>query len=162
MTGTREGRQGIKDFWFRRRDLRDLFGNLRYFLGRTDRRPGFARFTYAEKVEYWALIWGTAVMGVTGLMLWFKVQFGTWFPRWWLDIATAIHFWEAVLATLAIVVWHFYQVIFEPDVYPMNWAWWDGRISEEEYAEEHGEAYAAWRRSLEEKKSPASPESPES
>jgi hypothetical protein len=44
----------------------------------------------------------------------------------------------------------------------MNWAWWDGRISEEEYAEEHGEAYAAWRRSLEEKKSPASPESPES
>jgi cytochrome b subunit of formate dehydrogenase len=147
MTGTREGRQGIKDFWFRGRDLRDLFGNLRYFLGRTDHRPGFARFTYAEKIEYWALVWGTAVMGVTGLMLWFKVQFGSWIPRWWLDIATAIHFWEAVLATLAIVVWHLYQVIFEPDVYPMNWAWWDGRMTEEEYAHEHRDAFEAERRS---------------
>jgi hypothetical protein len=76
-------------------------------------------------------------------MLWFKVQFGTWLPRWWLDIATAIHFWEAVLATLAIVVWHFYQVMFEPKVYPMNWAWWDGRMTEEEYAEEHREAFEA-------------------
>ena len=162
MAGTREGRQGVKDFWFRRRDLRDLIGNLRYFAGRTDRRPGFARFTYAEKVEYWALVWGTMVMSVTGLMLWFKVQFGTWFPRWWLDIATAIHFWEAVLATLAIVVWHFYQVIFEPDVYPMNWAWWDGRMSEEEYAHEHGEALADVERGPEEKKGPGPPESPAS
>jgi hypothetical protein len=101
-------------------------------------------------------------MGVTGLMLWFKVQFGTWFPRWWLDIATAIHFWEAVLATLAIVVWHFYQVVFEPDVYPMNWAWWDGRISEEEFAHEHGDAHEEWRRSREGKEGETPPEPPES
>jgi catechol 2,3-dioxygenase-like lactoylglutathione lyase family enzyme len=58
-------------------------------------------------------------------------------PRWWLDVATAIHFYEAVLATLAIVVWHFYQVFFDPDVYPMNWAWWDGAVSFEHYTEEH-------------------------
>ena len=58
--------------------------------------------------------------------------------RWWLDVATAIHFYEAVLATLAIVVWHFYQVFFDPDVYPMNWAWWDGKMSCEHYHEEHG------------------------
>jgi len=162
MVGTQEGRQGVKDFWFRPRDLRDLFGNFRYFLGLTDRRPGFGHFTYAEKVEYWALIWGTGVMGVTGLMLWFKVQFGTWIPRWWLDIATAIHFWEAVLATLAIVVWHFYQVIFEPEVYPMNWAWWDGRITEEEYAHEHGEEHAKWLREQEEKKGASPPKPSES
>jgi cytochrome b subunit of formate dehydrogenase len=143
MVGTSQGRRGVRDFWFRGRDLSDLFRNFRYFLRRTDQPPRFARFTYAEKIEYWALVWGTAVMGVTGLMLWFKVQFGTWLPRWWLDIATAIHFWEAVLATLAIVVWHFYQVMFEPKVYPMNWAWWDGRMTEEEYAEEHREAFEA-------------------
>jgi len=59
-------------------------------------------------------------------------------PRWWLDVATAIHFYEAVLASLAIVVWHFYQVFLDPDAYPMNWAWWDGKVSEHHYREEHG------------------------
>ena len=49
----------------------------------------------------------------------------------------AIHFYEAVLATLAIVVWYFYQVIFDPDVYPVNFAFLDGRVSEESYKEEH-------------------------
>jgi hypothetical protein len=60
------------------------------------------------------------------------------FPRWWLDVATAIHFYEAILATLAIIVWHFYQIFVDPDVYPMNWAWWDGKVSEHHYREEHG------------------------
>jgi hypothetical protein len=69
--------------------------------------------------------------------LWAKVFFGNLLPRWWLDIATAIHFYEAVLATLAIVVWHFYQVFFDPDIYPMNWTWWDGKASFEHYREEH-------------------------
>jgi hypothetical protein len=59
-------------------------------------------------------------------------------PRWWLDVATAIHFYEAVLATLAILVWHFYQVFLDPDVYPMNWAWWDGKMTVHHYREEHG------------------------
>jgi len=52
-------------------------------------------------------------------------------------VATAIHFYEAVLASLAIVVWHFYQVFLDPDAYPMNWAWWDGKVSRHHYAEEH-------------------------
>jgi hypothetical protein len=59
-------------------------------------------------------------------------------PRWWLDVATAIHFYEAVLATLAIAVWHFYQAFFDPDVYPMNWAWWDGKMTLHHCREEHG------------------------
>lgn len=63
---------------------------------------------------------------------------GNHLPRWWLDVATAIHFYEAVLATLAILVWHFYQVFFDPDVYPRNWAWWDGKRSLDHYHEEHG------------------------
>jgi hypothetical protein len=77
-------------------------------------------------------------MAATGLMLWLKVFVSAWLPRWWMDIATAVHFYEAVLATLAIIVWHFYQVFFDPDVYPMNWAWWDGKMSLEHYEEEHG------------------------
>ena len=71
-------------------------------------------------------------------MLWAKVFFGDLWPRWFLDVATAVHFYEAVLATLAIVVWHFYQVFFDPDVYPMSWVWWNGKMSFEHYREEHG------------------------
>jgi len=78
------------------------------------------------------------VMAATGLLLWFKVLASSWLPRWWMDVATAIHFYEAVLATLAIIVWHFYQVFLDPDVYPMNWAWWDGKMPLEHYEEEHG------------------------
>jgi len=64
----------------------------------------FKRFNYAEKAEYWALVWGTALMGVTGIMLWAKVSVGNLVARWWVDVATAVHFYEAILATLAILV----------------------------------------------------------
>jgi cytochrome b subunit of formate dehydrogenase len=80
------------------------------YLGLSKERPQFGRFNYAEKAEYWALVWGTALMGVTGVMLWAKVWVGNLLARWWVDVATAVHFYEAILATLAIVVWHFYQV----------------------------------------------------
>ena len=70
-------------------------------------------------------------------MIWFKVGWFGWLPRWWVDIAIAVHFYEAVLATLAIIVWHFYQVIFDPDVYPVNFAFYDGKMSEEAYRHEH-------------------------
>ena len=53
------------------------------------------------------------------------------------DVSRTVHFYEAVLATLAIIVWHFYFVIFNPDVYPMNLAWLTGRMSEREMREEH-------------------------
>ena len=76
-------------------------------------------------------------MGLTGLMIWFKIGVFGFLARWWIDIALAIHFYEAVLVTLAIIVWHFYQVIFDPDVYPLNFALIDGRISEELFREEH-------------------------
>jgi len=62
---------------------------------------------------------------------------GNLLARWLVDVATAIHFYEAILATLAILVWHFYQVFFDPDVYPMNTAWWDGKMPIEHYREEH-------------------------
>jgi cytochrome b subunit of formate dehydrogenase len=133
-----EGRRLLRDFFPMPKDATDAIGTLRFYLGLSRTKPAFARFNYAEKVEYWALVWGLIVMAGTGIMLWAKVIFGNLLPRWWLDIATAIHFYEAILATLAIVVWHFYQVFFDPDTYPMNWAWWDGKMSFEHYREEHG------------------------
>ena len=119
------------------KDAKDAVGTMLYYLGLGKNKPKFGRFTYGEKAEYWALVWGTALMGVTGVMMWAKVWVGNLLARWWVDVATAVHFYEAILATLAIVVWHFYQVFFDPDVYPMNWAWWDGKMPVEHYREEH-------------------------
>jgi cytochrome b subunit of formate dehydrogenase len=133
----REGRLMLREICLHMRDGWDLWRNLRYHLGLDPKKPAFGRFTYAEKIEYWALIWGTILMAVTGIMLWAKVTVGNRLPRWWLDVATAVHFYEAVLATLAIVIWHFYQVFYDPDVYPMNWAWWDGQVPLEHYQAEH-------------------------
>lgn len=135
---TRAGRQLARDLFPTLEDVRGAWQNLSYYLGLTSQKPEFARFNYAEKAEYWALVWGMFVMAGTGIMLWAKVIVGNHLPRWWLDIATAIHLYEAILATLAIVVWHFYQVFFDPDVYPMNWAWWDGKMTLHHYREEHG------------------------
>jgi cytochrome b subunit of formate dehydrogenase len=135
---SREGRRLVRDLFPTLDDIRGAWQNLSYYLGLSRNKPDFPRFNYAEKAEYWALVWGMFVMAGTGIMLWAKVFFGNHLPRWWLDVATAIHFYEAVLATLAIVVWHFYQVFLDPDVYPMNWAWWDGKMTEHHYREEHG------------------------
>jgi cytochrome b subunit of formate dehydrogenase len=134
---SRQGRKLVRDLFPTLEDARTAWQNLAYYLGLTSKKPEFRRFNYAEKAEYWALVWGMVVMAVTGLMLWAKVSVGNHLARWWLDVATAIHFYEAVLATLAIVVWHFYQVFLDPDVYPMNWAWWDGKMTFHHYREEH-------------------------
>jgi cytochrome b subunit of formate dehydrogenase len=139
MTATKEGRQGLKDFWFNFKDAKDALGIMKYYLGISKEHPKMGRFTYAEKAEYWALVWGTIVMGVTGLMLWFEVQVSAWLglPRWWVDVALLIHFYEAILATLAIIIWHLYAVIFDPEVYPINWAWYDGKMREGHFRHEH-------------------------
>jgi cytochrome b subunit of formate dehydrogenase len=121
-----------------RKDASDAWRTMAYYLGLNETRPNFGRFNYAEKAEYWALVWGTALMGLTGVMIWAKVWVGNLLARWWVDVATSIHYYEAILATLAILVWHFYQVFFDPDVYPMNWAWWDGKMPAEHYRHEHG------------------------
>jgi formate dehydrogenase gamma subunit len=135
------GRLWLKDMLVRAKDFSDALGNLRYYLGLSKVKPKIARFGYAEKAEYWAVVWGTIIMGLTGLMIWFKLGIFAFLPRWAIDIALAIHFYEAVLATLAIIVWHFYHVIFDPDVYPVNFAFLDGRVSEEHYRHEHELAY---------------------
>jgi formate dehydrogenase gamma subunit len=137
LIATRDGRKLAKDFMLRPRDLGDFAANLLYFVGKRRAKPGFGRFGYPEKIEYWAVIWGSLIMGVTGLMIWYKIDVTRFLPRWAIDVATTIHFYEAILACLAIVVWHFYHVLFEPGTYPMNFAWWDGRVSKKWQEEEH-------------------------
>jgi cytochrome b subunit of formate dehydrogenase len=125
------------DFLPEWKDVTDTKDALFYYLRLSENKPMFKRFNYAEKMEYWALIWGTIVMALTGIMMWAKVEFGNHLPRWVIDAATAVHFYEAILASLAILVWHFYMIIFDPEVYPMNWAWYDGKVTYELYESEH-------------------------
>ena len=112
----------------RMKDLWDLWGAIRHNLGRGP-RPLFGMFSYAEKAEYLAFVWGTLVMAGSGLILWFNNWSLRNLPKWVSDAATALHWYEAILATAAILVWHFYMVIFDPDVYPMDKAWITGRAS---------------------------------
>jgi formate dehydrogenase gamma subunit len=134
---TRDGRKLLRDLWPAKKDLSDLWGSGRYLFGLSKNKPKIGRFGYSEKMEYWAVVWGTIIMGVTGLMVWFKMDVTQWVPRWVVDVALTIHYYEAILACLAIVVWHFYHVIFDPDVYPLNLACWDGRVSRHWQEEEH-------------------------
>ncbi len=137
LLATRDGRQLVKDLLPVKRDLADAWAAVRYLTGLSQDKPKIARFGYAEKMEYWAVIWGTLIMGVTGIMVWFKIDVTQLLPRWAVEVALTIHYYEAVLACLAIVVWHFYHVMFDPDVYPVNLACWDGKVSEHWQAEEH-------------------------
>jgi formate dehydrogenase gamma subunit len=134
---TKDGRRLSRDFFPTLKDLKDVVANGRFLIGLNPKKPKFGRFGYAEKAEYWAVVWGTIIMGVTGLMIWFKLDVTRFLPRWAVDVSTTIHYYEAILACLAIVVWHFYHVIFDPDVYPINWACLDGRVSQKWLEEEH-------------------------
>lgn len=131
------GKQLIRDLLPRRQDLFDAASVFRYNLGFSKTKPRFGRFSYVEKSEYWALVWGTAVMGVTGLILWFDNTSLNLITKLWWDVARTVHYYEAWLATLAILIWHFYFVIFNPDTYPINLAFWKGTLTEEEMEEEH-------------------------
>lgn len=134
---SKRGRKLIIDLWFTKKDLTDLIGTMKYYLGKSETKPRYARFSYIEKSEYWALVWGTVVMGATGIVLWFNNLFLPVISSFGMDISTAIHFYEAILASLAIVVWHFYFVIYNPDVYPLNKAFITGYLSREEMEHEH-------------------------
>jgi len=108
-------------------DLRELAHRIGYNLGRRPEPPAPLRIGYVEKIEYWAALWGTAITAITGLILWFENFTLANLPGWVPEAATVLHFLEAILATLAILVWHFYFVIFDPAVYPMDSAWLTGK-----------------------------------
>ncbi len=137
---TKRGRGIIKDMIPGLKDAIDLWETLKnnFFINRPAKTLKMPRFNFREKLEYLGLIWGTLVMTVTGFILWFEVEWLKYFPKWTFDLARTIHFYEAILATLTIIVWHFYSVIFNPDIYPMSWAWITGNLTEHEMEEEHG------------------------
>lgn len=132
MLGTARGRDLLRNrLWPKLRDLTDPVALLAYNLGLRRERPVLPYPSYIERAEYWALVWGSLVMAATGTLLVFNDFTLKHFPLWVSNLATLVHFLEAVLACLSIPVWHFYWTIFDPDVYPMNWAWLTGKARRE-------------------------------
>lgn len=134
---TPRGRKLVMDLFPQPKDALDLIQQMLYLVGLRRQPARFDRFGYIEKAEYWALIWGTVVMTLTGFILWFNNESLRQLPKWMIDLSTVVHYYEAWLAFLAIVVWHLYMNIVNPDVYPMNWTWLTGRISDAQMRHEH-------------------------
>jgi len=127
------GRRWIADMMFRLKDARAMFDTFLYFFGIKDNPPEYDRFCYKHKFEYFALFFGNTVMGMTGLILWMESQW----TKFILDISTLVHGMEAILASLAIIVWHLYEVHLRPHKFPVDNMWLTGVIDEEEMKEEY-------------------------
>ncbi len=134
---TIKGRIFLRDIAPNMNDAKQVWGMFMYNLGRTDQHPDMRRFSFVEKAEYWALIWGTIVMVMTGTAMWFEKYLVTYIGRGLMEIFLIVHYYEAWLAFLAIVVWHMYGVIFNPHVYPMNPSWLNGKMPREMFETEH-------------------------
>ena len=134
---TVRGRKLVKDLWFKKQDALDVVNALAYLIGKREEKPKLGRFSYIEKMEYWAVVWGTVIMGMTGGVLWFENTFLKVIRPEGMYVATLIHYYEAILASLAILIWHFYFVFLNPDIKGMNKAWFTGYLSRHEMEEEH-------------------------
>lgn len=138
MVFTRRGRAEVAAFMLGPRDAVHVVQNVGFHLGLAKDKPKFDRYDYSEKLEYWAFIWGGVIMVVTGFLLWFPAWAGQLgLSRLWIEVAKTIHYYEAWLATLAILVWHFFFVLFHPEEYPMSMSWLTGKLPVSEMEERH-------------------------
>ena len=108
-------------------DMREALATLKWFVG-LGPRPHYGRWTYWEKFDYFAVFWGIAVIGLTGLTLWFPVFFTRFMPGWFINVATIIHSDEALLATGFIFTVHFFNTHLRPEKFPMDITVFTGRM----------------------------------
>lgn len=128
-----DGKSWIRAMLPRLKDGKDAWQNVMYMLGKRAERPKLDRFTYLEKLEYFSVYFGMFIVITTGIMMWTQ----SYWPKFYLDVADALHLGEATLAALAIIVGHIFAVHYNPHVYPMNRTFIDGNISETMMKEEH-------------------------
>ncbi len=124
------------------KDATDAIQMVMFYLGRRKERPLFDRYDFRQKFEYWALIWGNLVMGITGFAMWFPAQTTRLLPGEVIPAAKAAHGAEAILAVLAIVIWHMYMAHLNGDIFPMDKSIFTGTISKERMLHEHPLEYA--------------------
>jgi cytochrome b subunit of formate dehydrogenase len=130
----------------RAKDLRDLLHQFLWFFGLRRGRPEWDRFTYFAKFDYFAVFWGVPVIGLSGLLLWFKEFFALFLPGWLLNIAFIVHSDEALLAVGFIFGIHFFNSHLRAESFPIDLSIFTGRISEEEFREKHPAQYERLKR----------------
>lgn len=116
------------------KDGKDVIDSLQHNFGLKKEAPKMPRYNFGEKMEYWAMIWGLVLMGLTGFMLWNPIATTNILPGVFIPTAKVAHGWEAVLAVAAIILWHFYNV----HIKHWNWAMFKGTMTREQMEEEHG------------------------
>ncbi len=121
-------------------DVRGFFAQMRWFLG-LGPQPRFEHFTYWEKFDYWAVLWGTAIMGAAGLILWFPVAAARLLPGWMFNVALFVHGAEASLAIGFIFVVHFFNGHLRPGKFPMDMVIFSGAVGEHELRHERRAEY---------------------
>lgn len=134
---SRKGHRELRELIPGLKDARDIIQMMKWYLGLGQRRPRFGRYNFIEKFEYLAVGWGSVVMIATGALLWAPHISLMLVPKWVMDVAFVIHSWEAILAFLAIIIWHMYNVHYDPSVFPMSKVWLTGRIGLHEFREKH-------------------------
>jgi len=147
---TERGRWNFREKLPRLKDIKDVFATIGYNAGvsgslrrrglfrrfferhpywRFDKRPEFGRYGFVEKFEYWSFLWGSTVMILTGFFMWGPGLSLRLFPLRVHQVFVVIHGYEAILALLAIIIWHMYTVHLKPEVFPMSRVWLDGKIT---------------------------------
>ncbi|MBD3224728.1 MAG: hypothetical protein GF313_08360 [Caldithrix sp.] len=143
----RDEKTGFKDFFFgpnsmmfNLKDIKDFGATIKWFLGFGE-RPDYGRWTYWEKFDYFAVFWGVAIIGISGLMLWFPEFFTLFLPGWLINVATIIHSDEALLAVGFIFTIHFFNTHLRPEVFPMDKVIFTGLVPLEEYKKDRPHEY---------------------
>jgi len=137
---------GKESLMFNKQDLRDFRDTLKWFLGRGI-RPDYGRWTYWEKFDYFAVFWGVAVIGFSGLILWFPEFFTKIFPGWLINVAMIIHSDEALLAVGFIFTIHFFNTHLRPDAFPMDTVIFTGTVPFDEYKKDRPREFEALKQS---------------
>lgn len=128
-----------------KKDFQDAYTNLRYYFGMCEHPARCDRYDYKQKFEYWGVVLGGGLMVATGFVLWFPTELFHWFPFMpgqIIPAAKAAHTNEAVLAFLVIVIWHIYNAVFSPEVFPLDTTIFSRRITTERMVHEHPLEYA--------------------
>ena len=131
---------GPEGMMFNARDGVEFIETVKWFLHKGE-RPRYGRWTYWEKFDYFAVFWGVAMIGFSGLILWFPEKFTLVLPGWFINVATIIHSDEALLATGFIFTIHFFNTHFRPDRFPMDPVIFTGRMTLEEFKEDRPREY---------------------
>ena len=127
------------------KDFADFYGQMKWFFG-LGPQPKFERFAYWEKFDYWAVMWGTAIMGAAGLILWFPVLASRILPGWMFNVALFVHGAEAALAIGFIFVVHFFNGHLRPGKFPMDLVIFTGSLTADELRHERAGEFERLRR----------------